>query len=66
MKTEFKKIVIGIDFTDASLAGARWVSTHLAPRAELLLVHVALLNRACPTRKCLFSISQSWSVPASR
>jgi nucleotide-binding universal stress UspA family protein len=40
MKPQFRKIVIGIDFSDASLAGARWVATHLAPRAELLLVHV--------------------------
>jgi nucleotide-binding universal stress UspA family protein len=45
MKTQFKKIVIGIDFSDASLAGARWVSNHLAPRAELLLVHVVPLPR---------------------
>ena len=45
MKTQFRKIVIGIDFSDASLAGARWVSTHLAPRAELLLVHVVPLPR---------------------
>ena len=45
MTTQFRKIVIGIDFSDASLAGARWVSTHLAPRAELLLVHVVPLPR---------------------
>jgi len=45
MRTQFRKIVIGIDFSDASLAGARWVSTHLAPRAELLLVHVVPLPR---------------------
>src|SRR5688572_19647811 len=40
MKTQFRKIVIGIDFSDASLAGARWVATHLAADAELLVVHV--------------------------
>ena len=45
MKTQFKKIVIGIDFSDASLAGARWVSNHLAPGAEMLLVHVVPLPR---------------------
>ena len=45
MRNQFKKIVIGIDFSDASLAGARWVSTHLAPHAELLLVHVVPLPR---------------------
>src|SRR5688500_456525 len=43
MKTQFRKIVIGIDFSDASLAGARWGATHLAPDAELLLVHVVPL-----------------------
>src|SRR6185436_6431277 len=45
MNTQFRKIVIGIDFSDASLAGARWVSNHLAPHAELLLVHVVPLPR---------------------
>jgi nucleotide-binding universal stress UspA family protein len=39
------KIVIGIDFSDASLAGARWVAEHLAPKAELLVVHVVPLQR---------------------
>ena len=37
---QFKKIIIGIDFSDASLAGARWVADHLAPKADLLLLHV--------------------------
>lgn len=45
MKTQFRKIVIGIDFSDASLAGARWVSSCLAPHAELLLVHVVPVPR---------------------
>ena len=45
MKTQFGKIVIGIDFSDASLAGARWVSNHLASRAELVLIHVVPLPR---------------------
>lgn len=45
MTSQFRKIVIGIDFSDASLAGARWVATHLAPRAELLLVHVVPVPR---------------------
>jgi nucleotide-binding universal stress UspA family protein len=40
MKAAFRKIVIGVDFSDASLAGARWVANHLAPQAELLVVHV--------------------------
>jgi nucleotide-binding universal stress UspA family protein len=41
----FKKIIIGIDFSDASLAGARWVADHLAPKADLLLVHVVSVPR---------------------
>jgi nucleotide-binding universal stress UspA family protein len=42
---QFRKIVVGIDFSDASLAAARWVADHLAPNAELLLVHVVSLPR---------------------
>jgi nucleotide-binding universal stress UspA family protein len=42
---QFKKIIIGIDFSDASLAGARWVADHLAPKADLLLVHVVSVPR---------------------
>jgi hypothetical protein len=45
VKAQFRKIVVGIDFSDASLAGARWVSSCLAPRAELLLVHVVPVPR---------------------
>ena len=37
---ELQRIVVGIDFSDASLAVARWVAKTLAPDAELLLVHV--------------------------
>jgi len=33
-------VVLGIDFSQASVATARWVATALAPRAELVLVHV--------------------------
>lgn len=36
---KLQKIVVGLDFSDASLAAAHWVATHLAPEAELLLVH---------------------------
>lgn len=32
--------MIGIDFTERSLSAARWVAMHLAPEAELVLVHV--------------------------
>jgi nucleotide-binding universal stress UspA family protein len=35
----FRRVVIGVDFTEASLAAARWVAMHLAPRAEIVLVH---------------------------
>jgi nucleotide-binding universal stress UspA family protein len=46
MKPQFRKIVVGVDFSDASLAGARWVATHLAPQAELLIVHVVAVPNA--------------------
>jgi nucleotide-binding universal stress UspA family protein len=46
MKPQFRKIVVGVDFSDASLAGARWVATHLAPQAELLIVHVVAVADA--------------------
>jgi nucleotide-binding universal stress UspA family protein len=46
MKSQFRKIVIGVDFSDASLAGARWVVDHLAPQAELLIVHVVAVPSA--------------------
>lgn len=45
MTRPFKKILIGIDFSDASLAAARWAATHIASDAELLLVHVVPLPR---------------------
>src|SRR5919199_3254581 len=34
------KVVVGVDFTEPSLAAARWAATHFAPDAELVLVHV--------------------------
>src|SRR4051812_16437272 len=46
MKAAFRKIVVGVDFSDASLAGARWVADHLAPQAELLVVHVVPIPSA--------------------
>ena len=36
---KLQKIVVGTDFSEASIAAAHWVATHLAPGAELLLVH---------------------------
>jgi nucleotide-binding universal stress UspA family protein len=37
---ELRKIVVGVDFTDASLAAARWAAVHFAPDADIVLVHV--------------------------
>jgi nucleotide-binding universal stress UspA family protein len=37
---EFRRVVVGVDFSAASLAAARWVATQLAPQAEIVLVHV--------------------------
>src|SRR5689334_24809440 len=45
MTMQFRKIVVGVDFSDASLAAARWVADYLAPRGELLLVHVVSMPR---------------------
>ena len=36
---QFRKIVVGLDFTDPSLGAARWVA-NFAPDAEILLAHV--------------------------
>lgn len=37
---KFDRIVIGVDFSEHSIAAARWIGRHFAPRAELVLVHV--------------------------
>ena len=34
------RVVVGVDFTESSLAVAQWVGRHLAPSTELALVHV--------------------------
>ena len=36
----FQRIVIGVDFSTASLNAVRWVATRFAPRAEVFLAHV--------------------------
>jgi nucleotide-binding universal stress UspA family protein len=36
----FSRIVLGVDFGSASLAAARWATTHVAIRAHALLSHV--------------------------
>lgn len=34
------RIVVGVDFCDPSIEAARWTALHLAPEAEVVLVHV--------------------------
>lgn len=40
------KLVIGIDFSTASVEAAGWAAQHLAPGAELVLVHVISIPEA--------------------
>lgn len=40
------RVVIGVDFDEPSLATARWLARHVAPDAELVLVHVLPVPRA--------------------
>ena len=35
-----ERVVVGVDFSESSLACARWVAAHIARGAELVLVHV--------------------------
>lgn len=37
---QFRKVLVGVDFSASSLAAARWVVRHLAPDAEIVLLHV--------------------------
>jgi nucleotide-binding universal stress UspA family protein len=37
---ELRRIVVGVDYSTASLNAVRWTATYLAPRATLHLVHV--------------------------
>ena len=37
----FRRVIVGVDFTDTSLAAARWASVQLAPEAEIVLAHIA-------------------------
>jgi nucleotide-binding universal stress UspA family protein len=34
-----ERIIVGIDFSASSIAAARWIATHFAPSAELILAH---------------------------
>jgi nucleotide-binding universal stress UspA family protein len=36
----FDTIVVGIDFSERSLATARWIAHHLSPDAQIIFVHV--------------------------
>jgi nucleotide-binding universal stress UspA family protein len=38
--THIRRVLIGIDFSEASLAAARWIARQFAAEAELILVHV--------------------------
>jgi nucleotide-binding universal stress UspA family protein len=44
----FRRVVVGVDFTDTSLATVRWVSAHLAPEASLVLAHIVREPRTPP------------------
>jgi nucleotide-binding universal stress UspA family protein len=36
---DLRRVLIGTDFSEASMAAARWTARHLAPDAELVLMH---------------------------
>jgi len=36
---QLKRVIVGVDFSEASLAAARWTARHFAPEAEFVLVH---------------------------
>jgi nucleotide-binding universal stress UspA family protein len=40
-RAQFERVLFGIDFGPASLSAARWATTHIAPRSEVILAHVA-------------------------
>ena len=41
----YRRIVVGVDFSTASLNAVRWVGTRFAPRAQLFLAHVVARPR---------------------
>ena len=54
---KFERVVIGIDFSERSIAAAQWVARSFVPKAELMLVHVLecpppphFLRRRSPSR----------------
>lgn len=36
----WRRLVVGVDFSEASLAAVRWMATEFAPDAEVILAHV--------------------------
>lgn len=42
---KLERVVIGMDFSEPSLAAARWVARHFAPEAELILLHTLEIAR---------------------
>ena len=49
---KLRTVVVGVDFSAASLSAAQWVGTHLAPDAEIVLVHVLPEPEAPPSSRC--------------
>ena len=45
---KIERVVVGIDFSPASVDAARWVSRYFAPGAELVLSHVISIPEAPP------------------
>lgn len=57
---ELKRVLVGVDFSDASTAVIRWVGRHLAADAELVLLHAldvpappSFLRRLLPEREAV-------------
>jgi nucleotide-binding universal stress UspA family protein len=40
VKPALDRVLVAIDFSDASIAAARWTADHFAPSAEIILAHV--------------------------
>ena len=40
---KLERILVAIDFSAPSISGARWVATHFAPSAELILAHCVFI-----------------------
>lgn len=58
------QVLLGIDFTEPSMAAARWVSRHFAPEARLLVLHAieiprppSFLEHGYPPRERLLEVA---------